>query len=112
MSSSIRVLSSLVLAGLCLTAAAGTSWAQVATGIVQGTVFMTDPDGTRSPIPGATVFIKGSGPSQQATTDEHAMYRFTGLAPGQYQLEANAPGLTGSNSAMVDPSAVANVSIE
>jgi hypothetical protein len=73
---------------------------------------MTDPDGAKSPIPGATVSIKGSGPSQQATTDEHAMYRFTGLAPGQYQVEATAPGLTGSNLAMVDPSAVANVSIE
>jgi len=73
---------------------------------------MTDPDGTKSPIPGATVSVQGSGPSQQATTDEHAMYRFTGLAPGQYQVEATAPGLTGSNLAMVDPGAMANVSIE
>ena len=96
----------------CLTIAAGILGAQGATGVVQGTVFMTDPDGAKSPIPGATVSIKGSGPSQQATTDEHAMYRFTGLAPGQYQVEATAPGLTGSNLAMVDPSAVANVSIE
>src|ERR1700730_18229522 len=104
MSSSIRVLSSLVLAGLCLTAAAGTSWAQVATGIVQGTVFMTDPDGTKSPIHGATVSIKGSGPSLQAAADEHATYRSSGLAPGQYRVEATAPGLIGSNSAMVDTS--------
>ena len=40
------------------------------------------------------------------------MYRFSGLAPGQYRVEATAPGLTGSNVVTVVPGAVANVSIE
>jgi len=53
------------------------SLAQDATGIVQGTVFMTDPDGTRSPIPGVSVVIKGPGPARQVIADQQAVYRFS-----------------------------------
>jgi hypothetical protein len=107
-----QVLSSLVFAGLCLATAVRPSIAQVVTGVVQSTVFMTDPDGTRSPIPGALVTLKGPGPSQQAVTDQQAKCRFSGLAPGQYRVEASAPGLVGAGVVVVAPSAVADVSIE
>src|SRR5215472_8929304 len=84
----LRFLSTLTLAGLYLTATVGQSVAQVATGEVQGTVFTTDPDGTRSPIPGAKVALRGPGSPREAVADQHAVYHFSGLTPGEYQIEA------------------------
>jgi len=108
----VRLLASLVLAGLLLTMGVRPSAAQVSTGTITGTVFTTEPDGTHSPIPGATVIITGPGLSQQAVVDQQATYRFSDLTPGNYQIEAHAPGLMGSNSVTVVPDGVASVSVE
>ena len=87
------------------------SVAQVTNGIVESAVFTTDSGGARSPVPGAKVSISGTGPAQQAIADEQGVCRFTGLAPGQYQVEATAPGLSGSEVVIVSASLVTNVSI-
>jgi hypothetical protein len=110
--SAVRFVSTLVVASLCLTATLRPSSAQVATGVVHGTAFTINPDGTRSPIPGAKASITGPGPSQHAITNQQSMCRFSDLVPGQYRVEVAAPGLIGSNDVMVVPNAVAEVSIE
>jgi hypothetical protein len=111
-SSAARFLGTLILAGLSLTTAVQQLAAQPAPGIVEGTVFMTDPDGTRSPVPGVTVTITRGGSSQQSTTDQLAKYRFPALPPGEYRIEASAPGLSGYDLVVVEPGVAATVPIE
>jgi len=108
----LRLFSTLALTSLCLTTTVRSSLAQSGTGDVQGAIFTTDPDGTRSRIPGAKVTLRGPGSTQQAVADQQAVYRFSGLAPGVYQIEAAAPGLNGSNAVTISAGAVAETSIE
>jgi len=107
----LRFLSMLTLAGLFFTTMVGRSFAQVATGDVKGTVVTTDPDGTRSPVPGAKVSLSGTGPVQETVADQQAVYHFSGVTPGTYQVEAVAPGLNGSSSVTVSAGAVSEASI-
>jgi TonB-dependent receptor-like protein len=102
----------IALACMGLISTAGLACAQVASGALTGTVFTIDPDGTRTLVPGTMVSITGPGVSQQAIADQHAVWRFTGLAPGRYQVEAVAPGLSGSNIVVVSGAGVTEVSVE
>src|SRR5215469_18070459 len=106
-----KVALSVAFGCLCLTIIATPLSAQATDGVIEGSVFITDSDGTRSPVPGIIVTIKGPGTSQQAITDQQAMCRFSGLAPGQYQVEATAPGMSGAAVVMVSPNVVTRVSI-
>ena len=81
-------------------------------GDVRGTVFTIDPDGTRSLIPGAKVSLSGADVVQQTVADRQAGYRFSGLKPGVYQVEASAPGLSGSSPVRISAGVVADASIE
>ena len=47
-----------------------------------------------APIPQATVSVNGAAGAQGATTNEHGEYKFTGLAPGVYELHISAPGFS------------------
>src|SRR5215207_1509923 len=58
--------------------------AQLQTGSLFGSV--ADPQG--APLPGATVTLSGGGAPQVQVTDEAGRFRFPGLAPGEYDLEA------------------------
>src|SRR5688572_15150568 len=58
--------------------------AQLQTGSLFGSV--DDPEG--KPLPGATVTLSGGGAPQVQTTDEQGRFRFPGLSPGEYHLEA------------------------
>jgi len=104
----------LVIAITCmaLISTAPVAIAQGDSGALTGTVFTIDSDGTRSLVPGATVSLTGPGAMQQAIADEHAVCRFSGLAPGRYQVDAVAPGLSGSNTVVVSQSGVTEVSVE
>jgi hypothetical protein len=82
------------------------------TGTLESTVFTTDADGTRSRVPGAKVVLTGAGALQQAVSDQEAKCRFSGLIPGQYHIEASAPGMSGISVAAVSASEVTSVSIE
>lgn len=59
------------------------------TGILHGTV--TDPSGAA--VPGAKVTLIGAGPPKSATTDRLGAYVFSGIALGDYTVQAIAPGL-------------------
>src|SRR5262249_51956221 len=58
--------------------------AQLQTGNLYGTI--TGPDVT--PLPGVTVTLAGDGAPQTQPTDAQGKFRFPGLAPGAYSLEA------------------------
>ena len=64
--------------------------AQLQTGSLFG--FVGDPQG--APLPGATVTLSGGGAPQVQTTDEQGRFRFPGLAPGEYHLEARLDGFS------------------
>lgn len=71
---------------LCVLAAP--AGAQLQTGSLFGSV--ADPRGT--PLPGATVTLSGGGAPQVQTTDEQGRFRFPGLPPGEYHLDAGLDG--------------------
>jgi hypothetical protein len=73
----------LVLALLALPAAA-----QLQTGDLFGTV--TDPEG--QPLPGVTITVTGVGAPRVAVSDAGGEFRFLGLFPGTYRLEAGLEG--------------------
>jgi len=58
--------------------------AQLQTGNLYGTI--TGPD--HAPLPGVTVALTGGGAPQSQTTDGQGKFRFPGLAPGSYSVEA------------------------
>ncbi|MFP5287258.1 MAG: carboxypeptidase-like regulatory domain-containing protein, partial [Thermoanaerobaculia bacterium] len=64
--------------------------AQLQTGSLFGIV--ADPQG--APLPGATVTLSGGGAPQVQTTDETGRFRFPGLPPGEYDLEARLDGFS------------------
>jgi len=62
--------------------------AQLQTGNLYGTVL--DPGGT--PLPGVTVTLTGSGVTQNQATDAQGKFRFPGLPPGTYSVQADLDG--------------------
>jgi len=50
--------------------------------------------------------------SQHAVADQQAEWRIPDLAPGQYRVEASAPGLTGASVVTVSPGVETSISIE
>jgi outer membrane receptor for ferrienterochelin and colicins len=73
---------------LLIAAAAGPALAQGV--IVSGTV--VDESGAR--MPGATVTLSGAGTKDVRVTDTSGEYRFTGIAPGEYEISAVSTGFT------------------
>ena len=69
-------------------------------GDLHGTVFTLGADGKQLVVPGANVTITGQS-SKQTISDEQGTYHFADVPPGNYQIEAKAPGLTGSSTVMV-----------
>ena len=64
--------------------------AQLTTGVLRGVI--TDPSGAS--IPGALVTLRdASGQKRSIATGDNGNYIFRGLAPGNWQIEATAPGL-------------------
>ncbi len=82
----VRMLAIIALVSFLLT---GAVFAQLRTGNVYGKV--VDPDG--NPLPGVTVTLSGEGVATQTTfTDEAGNFRFLGLPPGKYVVEAKLEG--------------------
>jgi hypothetical protein len=78
-----------------------TGLAADAGGELNGTVFTLFPDGKQFVVPGASVTLTGQSVSKRTISDERGTYRFTDVAAGSYQIEAKAPGLTGSGAVTV-----------
>jgi hypothetical protein len=88
-----RSLRSPIHVAVLLTATATLSWAQFS-GSIQGTV--QDPAG--AVVPNAKVQLKNTGTSVVSSTvsDNEGSYQFVSLAPGSYQITADASGFTTS----------------
>ncbi len=68
----------------------GAAWAQTQSGNLYGSV--SDNNGER--LPGVTVTLSGPGAAQVQVTNAQGEFRFLGLSPGNYQLEANLEGFS------------------
>ena len=73
-----------------LIASAGAAVAQLQTGSLYGIVL--DPE--RSPLPGATVTLSGIGAPQTQLSDAQGRFRYVGLPPGTYSLQAHRDGFS------------------
>jgi hypothetical protein len=79
---------------------------------VSGTVFVTDRDGGRSVVPGATVSLSGSLFSEHTVSDETGSYKFQAVPAETYKIEVVAPGLHGSGTVQSIASKAVDISIE
>lgn len=59
-----------------------------------GNLFGVVTDNRGQSLPGVTVTLSGNGPPQAQVTDAEGMFRFLGLAPGDYQIEAELEGFS------------------
>jgi len=81
------------------------------TGTVQGVVFTSDADRSRSIVAGAKVLL--NGPSTIETqADASGRYVFAGIPPGPYNLKAQAPGMTATQAVVVGAGKVLEVPLE
>lgn len=78
------------IAAALLIAPFGTAMAQLQTGSLFGVVLDTE----RSLLPGATVTLSGIGAPQTQLSDAQGRFRFVGLAPGAYRLQAHLDGFS------------------
>ncbi|MFN7943173.1 MAG: TonB-dependent receptor [Thermoanaerobaculia bacterium] len=73
-----------------LVVASGTLFAQAQAGNVYGSVV----DDKGQPLPGVTLTLSGVGPSQAQVSDAQGQFRFPGLPPSTYKLEATLEGFS------------------
>ncbi len=71
-----------------LLAFSGTAFSQLQSGNVYGVVA----DTSGASLPGVTVTLTGGGAPQIQVTDEIGQFRFLGLDPGTYRIEAGLDG--------------------
>src|SRR5260370_32642059 len=64
---------------------------------IEGTVYTVDSDGNRFEVPAALVRLSGPSFSQETVPNSQGRYSFLAVATNTYQIDAMAPGLTGSN---------------
>ncbi len=76
-----------------------------------GNLYGTASDGSGAPLPGVSVTLSGLGAPQTAATDVRGNFRFLGLAPGEYQLEAKLEGFVPVNVATVTVSVGRDVTL-
>jgi hypothetical protein len=94
----------------CITAAKS-AWANLTTGDVRGTKFITH-SGGKSPASGAVVSLTGPSLSQQVVSDQQRNYTFASIVPDSYQIDVKAPGLIGSDKVTVVSRAARDVPVQ
>jgi hypothetical protein len=83
----------------------------VATGSIRGDVFTKSEGGELSVVPATHVALHG--PVEKETqADQHGAYSFDSVPPGEYLLEASAPGLSTTLKVEVSPGATATAPLE
>jgi hypothetical protein len=89
------------VAALLFLVAGGSAFAQLQTGNLYGTVT----DEQDAALPGVTVTVTGGGAPQVQVTNDQGQFRFLGLGPGSYSLQAQLEGF----STLEYPNVVINV---
>lgn len=70
---------------------------QAQTGRLTGRIEGTITDSQSRPVPGASVNLRSPQGEQQSThSDQHGLYRFSGLANGKYEIRAEMSGIGAS----------------
>ncbi len=81
-------------------------------GVVQGTVFTVESDGGRSVVPGVKVRLGRSAFSIETISDDQGNFSLSDIAPGNYQIDVDAPEFTCSNAVTVLSGEVVQVPME
>ncbi len=79
---------------------------------IEGTVYTVDSDGNRFEVPAALVRLSGPSFSQETVTNSQGRYSFLAVATNTYQIDAMAPGLTGSNTVTFVSGTAVDVPVE
>ena len=79
-------------------------------GTIKGQVLVADSTGSAY-VPGTLLVLNGPE-NLKAESDANGQFNFPSIPPGNYTIEANAPGLEGQLSVTVDPGQVAEVSVK
>jgi hypothetical protein len=87
---------------------AGPSPAQQQSGNLYGTVAGED----GKPLPGVTLVLSGGGAPQVQTTDDQGRFRFLGLSPGLYALQADLQGYSSLEHKGIEVNVGRNVEVE
>ena len=82
------------------------------TGNIGGTAFAVTSDGNRPVIAGATVRLLTRSSSLSTITDSQGNFSFRGVEPSTYQIEATAPGMSGSHEVTVVNGTTIEVPVE
>jgi outer membrane receptor protein involved in Fe transport len=84
---------------------------ELTAGGIQGLVSTIDPDGSRSVVPGTKISLDGSS-HFEGESDAQGQFAFASVPPGNYTLTANAPGLSATQTVIVNAGSVSAVSLE
>src|ERR1700720_4686519 len=82
-----------------------------ALGSIRGDVFTKGMNGEPAVLPGARIVLRGPT-TKETESDTQGAFAIDGLPPGIYQIEANAPGLSGGLVVEVTPGASSTVPLE
>jgi len=85
---------------------------RVAAAQVEGTVYTVDSEGNRSAVPSALVRLRGPSFSRETLANGQGRYSFSAVATNTYQIDAMAPGLTGSNTVTFISGTTLDVAVE
>ena len=80
-------------------------------GSIKGDVFTKGTNGEPAVLPGAQIVLRGPV-TRETESDAQGAFAIDGLPPGTYQVEANAPGLSGGLAMEVTQGASSSVAVE
>src|SRR6266436_10024300 len=105
----MRTLIGIVLATLLFL---GLGFAQGSSpGSIRGDVFTKDTNGEPAVVPGAQIVLHGPI-TRETESGAQGAFAIDGLPPGTYEIEANAPGLSGGLAVEVTPGTSSSVAVE
>ena len=107
----MRTLIGIALANLLLLALGFAQGSSPALGSIRGEVFTKGSNGEPAVVPGAQIVLRGAI-TKETESDTQGAFAIDGLPPGTYQIEANAPSLSGGLSLQVTPGTSSIVSLE
>jgi hypothetical protein len=82
-----------------------------APGSIRGDVFTKGTNGEPAVLPGVRIVLHGPI-TKETESDAQGAFAIDGLPPGTYQIEANAPGLSGGLAVEVTPGTFSTVAVE
>jgi len=83
----------------------------IASGSIRGDVFTKGTNGEPAVVPGAQIVLRGPV-TKETESDGQGAFAIDGLLPGTYEIEANAPGLSGGLAVEVTPGTPSTVPLE